>query len=98
MDKFLIEGPTPLVGRVEASGSKNAALPALAATLLTQEPALLRRVPKVRDIRTMLRLLEHLGMGNVDVDGVVCLRRIHPHGFAFGGPSYLDKTNSAADR
>lgn len=96
MDKFLIEGPTPLVGRVEASGSKNAALPALAATLLTEEPVMLKRVPKVRDIRTMLRLLEHLGMGNVDVDGVLCLRRVHPHGSAFDAPYELVKTMRAS--
>jgi UDP-N-acetylglucosamine 1-carboxyvinyltransferase len=63
MDKFLITGPTPLRGRVRASGAKNAALPALAAALLAGEPITLHRVPRVRDLRTMRRLLEHLGVG-----------------------------------
>ena len=49
-------------------GSKNSALPALAAALLTEEPVTLRRVPAVRDIRTMQRLLVDIG-SKVDVDG-----------------------------
>ncbi|HVR10142.1 MAG TPA: UDP-N-acetylglucosamine 1-carboxyvinyltransferase [Thermoanaerobaculia bacterium] len=64
MDRFHISGPTPLVGRVRASGAKNAALPALAAALLTDEPVTLHRVPQVRDLRTMRRLLDHLGVGS----------------------------------
>ncbi|MBV8201820.1 MAG: UDP-N-acetylglucosamine 1-carboxyvinyltransferase [Acidobacteria bacterium] len=64
MDRFEISGPTPLVGRVRASGAKNAALPAVAAALLTDEPVTLHRIPKVRDLRTMRRLLEHLGVGS----------------------------------
>jgi UDP-N-acetylglucosamine 1-carboxyvinyltransferase len=64
MDRFHISGPTPLVGRVCASGAKNAALPALAASLLTDEPLTLRRVPRVRDLRTMRRLLDYLGVGS----------------------------------
>src|SRR5262245_40405187 len=78
MDKFLIEGPTPLEGRVRASGAKNAALPALAATLLTDEPVRLARVPRVRDIRTMLRLLEHLGITGREEDGELRLERARP--------------------
>src|ERR1700753_768782 len=62
MDKFVITGPTALAGRVRASGAKNAALPALAASLLTDEPVRLHRVPKVRDLRTMARLLDPLGI------------------------------------
>jgi UDP-N-acetylglucosamine 1-carboxyvinyltransferase len=69
MDRFHIVGPTPLLGKVRASGAKNAALPALAATLLTDETVVLHRVPRVRDIRTMRRLLDHLGMGSEDRDG-----------------------------
>ncbi len=61
MDRFLIQGGTPLEGRIVVSGAKNAALPALAACLLTSEPVSLRRIPRVRDIRTMERLLEHTG-------------------------------------
>lgn len=66
MDVFRIAGPNRLVGTVAASGAKNAALPALAASLLTEGPLVLRRIPRVRDIRTFLRLLEHLGMGSTE--------------------------------
>ena len=68
MDKFVINGGTPLQGEVATSGSKNSALPALAAALLTEEPVTLRRIPKVRDIRTMQRLLVDIG-ASADVDG-----------------------------
>jgi UDP-N-acetylglucosamine 1-carboxyvinyltransferase len=61
MDKFRIRGGAPLSGELPVSGSKNAALPALAASLLTAEPVILRRVPQVRDIATMLKLLEYNG-------------------------------------
>lgn len=62
MEKFHIQGPNRLCGEVQASGAKNAALPALAACLLAEGTVTLDRVPKVRDIRTMCRLLEHLGV------------------------------------
>ena len=68
MEKLRIEGPSRLAGTLAASGAKNAALPILAATLLTDEPVTLRRLPAVRDIRTMLRLLEHLGVGHRRLD------------------------------
>ena len=73
MEKFRILGPNRLAGTVRASGAKNAALPALAASLLTDDPVRLRRVPPVRDIRTMRRLLEHLGVSseNVEAEGDV---------------------------
>jgi len=61
MDKFVIEGGTPLKGLIPTSGSKNSALPALAAALLTDEPVTLKRIPRVRDIRTMERLLVNIG-------------------------------------
>src|SRR5215470_11574651 len=61
MDKFVITGGTPLQGEIPTSGSKNSALPALAAALLTDEPVVLHRVPRVRDIRTMERLLVDIG-------------------------------------
>jgi UDP-N-acetylglucosamine 1-carboxyvinyltransferase len=61
MDKFVIQGGIPLHGSVATSGSKNSALPALAAALLTDEPVVLKRIPRVRDIRTMERLLEDIG-------------------------------------
>ena len=61
MDKFVITGGYPLRGEIPTSGSKNSALPALAAALLTDEPVLLQRIPRVRDIRTMQRLLVDIG-------------------------------------
>ena len=68
MDRFRIQGGRPLQGEIAVSGAKNSALPALAACLLTEEPVTLGRIPPVRDIRTMLQLLEHTG-ARVDVDG-----------------------------
>ena len=62
MDKFLIEGKRPLEGRIPVSGAKNAALPAMAAALLTDQRVVLRNVPRVRDIGTMRSLLEELGV------------------------------------
>jgi UDP-N-acetylglucosamine 1-carboxyvinyltransferase len=61
MDKFAITGGTTLQGEIPASGSKNSALPALAAALLTDEPVILKRIPRVRDIRTIERLLVDIG-------------------------------------
>src|SRR5580658_824034 len=61
MDKFVITGGAALHGEIATSGSKNSALPALAAALLTDEPVTLRRIPRVRDIRTMERLLVDIG-------------------------------------
>ena len=61
MDKFKIQGGTALSGELPVSGSKNASLPALAACLLTDEPVTLRRIPPVKDIATMLSLLEYAG-------------------------------------
>jgi UDP-N-acetylglucosamine 1-carboxyvinyltransferase len=60
MDKFLITGGKKLDGRVAISGAKNAALPAMAAALLTAEPVTLDNIPRVRDIITMARLLAHM--------------------------------------
>jgi len=62
MDKFLIEGGRPLEGQVAISGAKNAALPAMAAALLTDQPLVLRNVPRVRDIGTLRSLLDELGV------------------------------------
>jgi UDP-N-acetylglucosamine 1-carboxyvinyltransferase len=62
MDKFVIEGGTPLSGTVAPAGNKNAALPALAASLLTEEEVMLRNVPRIRDVDAMLQLLGRLGV------------------------------------
>ena len=61
MDRFLIRGGKKLQGSVQISGSKNAALPILVATLLTDEKCVLHRVPNLRDVRTTLKILEYLG-------------------------------------
>jgi UDP-N-acetylglucosamine 1-carboxyvinyltransferase len=73
MDKFLIQGGTPLEGEIAVSGSKNSALPALAASLLTAEKVVLGRIPKVRDIRTMEKLLSHTGAGVRHERGLVII-------------------------
>ena len=61
MDKFVIKGPSKIKGEVSISGSKNAALPILAATLLFDKPVTIQNLPRVRDINTMLNLLRTLG-------------------------------------
>ncbi|MDR2801421.1 MAG: UDP-N-acetylglucosamine 1-carboxyvinyltransferase, partial [Desulfovibrio sp.] len=61
MDKLIIEGGVPLTGSVEISGSKNAALPVLFASILLTEPACFHNVPNLRDIHTTLKLLNMLG-------------------------------------
>jgi len=61
MDKFVVKGGVPLRGQIETGGAKNSALPVLAATLLTDQPVVLRRIPHVRDVRTMQRLLVDIG-------------------------------------
>jgi UDP-N-acetylglucosamine 1-carboxyvinyltransferase len=68
MDKFVITGGAALQGEIPANGSKNSALPALAAALLTDQPVVLNRVPRVRDIRTMERLLVDIG-ATVEAEG-----------------------------
>ncbi len=61
MESFVIEGGRPLSGHVKAAGNKNGALPILAACLLTDEPVVLRNIPRIRDVDTMLALLQDLG-------------------------------------
>jgi UDP-N-acetylglucosamine 1-carboxyvinyltransferase len=62
MEKFIIQGGVPLSGEVTVAGNKNAALPILAACLLTEEEVLLHRVPRIRDTEAQLALLERLGV------------------------------------
>ena len=61
MDKLVIRGGNPLAGTVRISGAKNAALPAMAAALLTEEPVILENIPQVRDIVTERNLLAAMG-------------------------------------
>ena len=67
MDKFIIEGGVPLVGEITPGGNKNAALPMLAAALLTEETITLHNVPDIRDVRDMRQLITSLG---VDVEDI----------------------------
>ena len=62
MEKFVIQGGVPLSGELTVAGNKNAALPILAACLLTEEELLLHRVPRIRDTEAQIALLERLGV------------------------------------
>jgi UDP-N-acetylglucosamine 1-carboxyvinyltransferase len=78
MEKFVIEGGYPLSGTIAPAGNKNAALPALAASLLTEEEVVLRNVPRIRDVEAMLGLLEGLGVKvQWREDNVVAVRAAH---------------------
>src|SRR5271157_5217770 len=68
MDKFVIQGGVPLEGEVKISGAKNSALPVLAACLLTKDEVRLSRIPAVRDIGTMEKLLGYIG-ASVEISG-----------------------------
>jgi len=60
-ESFVIEGGQPLSGTVRAAGNKNAALPILAASLLSAEPVVLKNVPRILDVETMVELIAHVG-------------------------------------
>jgi UDP-N-acetylglucosamine 1-carboxyvinyltransferase len=75
MEKFVIEGGAPLSGSIVPAGNKNAALPVLAACLLTEERVIVRNVPRIRDVDAMLGLLKGLGVEvNWLEDNVVSLK------------------------
>ncbi|MCC6375082.1 MAG: UDP-N-acetylglucosamine 1-carboxyvinyltransferase, partial [Moraxellaceae bacterium] len=74
MDKLLITGGTRLTGEVRISGAKNSALPLLAGTILASTPMTLTNVPDLHDIKTMMRILQHMGMTlTKDANGVVVI-------------------------
>ncbi|WP_028312418.1 UDP-N-acetylglucosamine 1-carboxyvinyltransferase [Derxia gummosa] len=75
MDKLLIRGGQPLRGEIAISGAKNAALPILCAGLMTDEPLVLRNVPRLQDIASMLRLLRQHG---VKIDEAATVRDAEP--------------------
>lgn len=82
MDSLLIKGGVPLHGEVTISGAKNAVLPILAATLLTPEKCVVRRVPDLTDMRFMAQILQSLG-AEVKVEGdtvTVRAAKLNPHG------------------
>ncbi|MBP1625023.1 MAG: UDP-N-acetylglucosamine 1-carboxyvinyltransferase [Acidobacteria bacterium] len=95
MDKIRIIGGKPLVGRVEISGAKNAALPAMAASLLTGDTIQLENIPYVRDILTTRTLLQEMGVeAEVRQDGTATLKAAELH--SHEAPYELVKTMRAA--
>jgi len=82
MDKFVIRGGNPLLGTVRVSGAKNAALPAMAAAILTDEPVILENIPQLRDIETTRKLLAamgaevELGYGRAQHRTTICCRNL----------------------
>jgi UDP-N-acetylglucosamine 1-carboxyvinyltransferase len=82
MDKLVIRGGNPLLGTVRISGAKNAALPAMAAAILTEEPIVLENIPQVRDIETTRKLLAamgaevELGYGRAQHRTTLCCRNL----------------------
>jgi UDP-N-acetylglucosamine 1-carboxyvinyltransferase len=68
MEKFVIEGGVPLRGEVMPAGNKNAALPLLAACMLTDEPVVLRNIPRIQDVLVMRKLLESIGIQFDELD------------------------------
>ena len=81
MDSFLIKGGTPLHGEVTISGSKNAVLPLMAATLLTADTCVIRNVPDLSDVRFMGKILESLGAEVKFADGTLTIRAAKLKGF-----------------
>jgi UDP-N-acetylglucosamine 1-carboxyvinyltransferase len=83
MDKLVIRGGNPLLGTVRISGAKNAALPCMAAALLTDEPVILENIPQVRDIETTRKLLAamgaevELGYGRAQHRTTICARTLN---------------------
>jgi len=82
MESFLIKGGVPLHGDIVVSGSKNAALPIMAAALLTDEPCVIRRVPDLSDTRFMLKILESLGARAEFAGGAATLHARKIQGYA----------------
>ncbi|MFL6541526.1 MAG: UDP-N-acetylglucosamine 1-carboxyvinyltransferase [Chthoniobacterales bacterium] len=74
MDKIVVHGGRTLSGTIKVSGSKNSALPIIAATLLTREPCVLHRVPDLSDTNYMLQILRHLGTEVERASGTVTVR------------------------
>lgn len=77
MDRFVVQGGLPLHGEITPTGNKNAALPMLAACLLTDQPLVLRRVPDIEDVRVMCEVLAELGVQISWESDVVRLQASH---------------------
>ncbi|HXF09395.1 MAG TPA: UDP-N-acetylglucosamine 1-carboxyvinyltransferase, partial [Desulfuromonadaceae bacterium] len=82
MESFLIKGGVPLHGKVTVSGSKNAALPIMAATLLTDEPCVIRGIPDLSDTRFMAQILQSLGAEAKFKNGALTTRAKKIKGYA----------------
>lgn len=94
MDKLIIEGGARLSGSVEVSGSKNALLPILAATLLTRDKCVIRNAPDLRDTHSMLKILRYLGVATDFKENTVIVR---PNGLEkFEAPYKLVSTMRAS--
>ncbi|MFH1691345.1 MAG: UDP-N-acetylglucosamine 1-carboxyvinyltransferase [Candidatus Omnitrophota bacterium] len=94
MDKLIIEGRIPLKGEVAVSGSKNALLPILAATLLTKGKCVIKNAPDLRDTHSMLRILRFLGVNSEFKDHTISIR---PNGLdKFEAPYKLVSTMRAS--
>ncbi|MBL7069319.1 MAG: UDP-N-acetylglucosamine 1-carboxyvinyltransferase [Candidatus Omnitrophica bacterium] len=74
MDKLIIEGAKPLKGTVTISGAKNSCLPILAATLLTDDKCVIKNVPSLGDVFTMLKIMRALGIDTAMKDGVITVK------------------------
>lgn len=86
VDKLLIKGGTPLRGAITVSGAKNAALPILAGSLLSAEPIVIKNVPQLKDVATMITLLQSMGVQvtfddklNVEIDASKVTERRAPY-------------------
>ena len=82
MDKFIINGPSKIKGTIKLSGSKNASLPILAATILFDEPVEIKNLPNVKDVSTMLDLIKSLGFSvnkNKFKNSVIIKKKISKH-------------------
>jgi UDP-N-acetylglucosamine 1-carboxyvinyltransferase len=94
VDQFVIVGPSRLEGEIPISGAKNAALPCIAAALLTDEPVRLENLPNVADIRTLGKVLQHVG-ASVERDGDAAVIQARTIGSA-DAPYELVKTMRAS--
>ena len=94
MDKLVIEGGRRLRGTVTISGAKNACLPILAATLLSDEKSVIKNIPALRDMSTMLKILKNFGV-RVQQDGSTVT--IEPRGYKkYAAPYELVSTMRAS--
>jgi UDP-N-acetylglucosamine 1-carboxyvinyltransferase len=80
MDKFVIEGPTPLSGKVRVEGAKNAVLPLMAAALLARGKSVISNVPDLKDVTTMMAMLDLLGAKTTREGDVLTIDSTHADG------------------